>query len=530
MNLKLLVSRGYFCEELPPPFQTDVFGSKCHTVLKYYQSLAKIEKEDIKETGAVRYSIPKVGMHRRQNGIPNPVHQLHLSDVIVSQWMEITKIYQKSTFSVSIPKIDKKGKRAIIQLGRFDLFKDKCIEASFDKFYELKLDISKYFSSIYTHSIPWAIHTKKVAKARRRDNSLLGNMLDKALQYGQFAQTKGIPIGTDTSRIIAEIIGCAIDETFRNKLKKENIEPRGHRFVDDIHFFFSSRQEAETALKIYQTILHEYSLELNEDKTEIKSTPCCFENNWNQIISGSHIRNFKPDIQRSDLKNFVNLLISLSIRYPKDSVIKYGVRRLQSQKIYRSNWGLFEALLYKLAISEPSILPNLLAILLQNKIYVSIKKLQKFISAILDQNIFKANHFEVSWALWFAKTFKIKVPQKNAQQIIDARDVISSLIILDLNHSKLISGKLRLRDLTNEFTKENLTGEYWLLIYEAAYKGWIPKSPISLISFFEKLEKLNIYFYDADLQVEYEKVSNIVFTMSDRKKIKMLVPKAVSEY
>jgi hypothetical protein len=238
MTIKKLISHGYFSEELPPPFTTELFGNKLRKVQSIIAALDAAEKKKLNETNFVKYSIPKVGIHRRLNGIPNPFHQLALSIEIYKNWSKIKKHYKKSTLSASIPEIDKSNRRAILQFAKFEIFKEKCIESSFDTFFELKSDISKYFPSIYTHSIPWAIHTKQIAKTRRRDRTLYGNILDECLRFGQSGQTIGMPIGTDTSRIIAELIGCSIDEELVKQLKKENIRIKGYRFVDDCHFFF----------------------------------------------------------------------------------------------------------------------------------------------------------------------------------------------------------------------------------------------------------------------------------------------------
>jgi hypothetical protein len=77
--------------------------------------------------------------------------------------------------------------------------------------YLLATDLSQFYPSIYTHSIPWALHTKSVAKAKPNDYSLLGNVLDLAMRNGQDKQTIGIPIGPDTSLVIAEAILSSVD-------------------------------------------------------------------------------------------------------------------------------------------------------------------------------------------------------------------------------------------------------------------------------------------------------------------------------
>ena len=73
-------------------------------------------------------------------------------------------------------------------------------------------DISSFYPSVYTHTIPWALHSKAVAKKNKAKNdTYFGNILDGCSMGVQDWQTVGLPIGPDTSHIIAEIIGVAID-------------------------------------------------------------------------------------------------------------------------------------------------------------------------------------------------------------------------------------------------------------------------------------------------------------------------------
>jgi len=501
MTLKDLLSNGYFSEELPPPFTTELLGNNLRKVISIIKSLPSLEAKKLSETNFVRYSTPKVGIHRRLNGLPNPYHQTILSQAIYKNWSKIKKHYKKSKISASIPEVDKSGKRSIIQFSKFEEFKEEVISASFDSFYEFKTDISKYFPSIYTHSIPWAIHTKAVAKTQRRNKALYGNIIDECVRYGQSGQTIGLPIGTDTSRIIAELIGCSIDEELTKQLKKEGIVLKGKRFVDDYHFFFYSQADAEKGLKHFQRILGDFSLNINEEKTSINKAPFFFENNWNNQITSFPFR-FVSKYQKLDLRNYFNLLINLSKQYPNDSVIKYGIKRLRKEKIHITNWKIYESLVYSLSIAEGAILPDLLAILLQNKKHVDIARLNSVIKSLLNQHVYQGNHFEISWALWIAKSFNLKIPNNIAQSIIDSRDIVSILILLDLKQSKLVSPKLNTSDIQLEFNQDGLTNEYWLLVYEASHKGWIPSTALGTVKFFSDISANGVSFYDNTKQIE----------------------------
>src|ERR1022692_4555816 len=107
----------------------------------------------------------------------------------------------------------------------------------------LPADFSRFYNSIYTHSIPWAIHGKVNARADR-EYALYGNRLDLRVRDTQDQQTGGIPVGPDTSFLLAEVIASAID----TELVQSVGELKGTRYIDDYHLYFGSAADAESAL------------------------------------------------------------------------------------------------------------------------------------------------------------------------------------------------------------------------------------------------------------------------------------------
>lgn len=502
MKTENLVSNGYLpIEELPPPFTTEELGLASIALYNHFKSLDNSIKKKYRETQCIQYSTPKVGLSRRIFGIPNPIHQIELSKIISDNWNEIRRIYNNSKISASVPKKDFKGTRAIKKFD-FKKFKEKRIEVSFNKVFELKTDIAKYFPSIYTHAIPWAMHTKKLAKKKRNDSSLIGNLIDKALRSGQSGQTNGIPIGPDTSRIIAEILGCTFDQKLTEKFS--NIV--GYRFIDDCYFYFSSYSEAERVFKCFEAILTDYGLDINEEKTSIRKLPFPYESNWVIELSNFNIRNSIKG-QRTDLMNFISLSFNLTIDNPKDSVLKFAIKKLSYQKILRPNWKLFQALLFKIGISEPVTLPILLKILLNHPDWINKDMIDQFIHEILEEHIYKGHNFEVAWALWIAKCFSIDIKDSTAQKIFKSRDVISIIIALDLKEIGLITELVDLSQIEAELTEDGLINEWWLLTYESVKKGWLKPSDPKLLKnseYFSELEKRDIEFYNPSKESKIE--------------------------
>lgn len=141
--------------------------------------------------------------------------------------------------------------------------------------YLLTTDLSQFYPSIYTHSIPWSLHTKSVAKARQNDYTLLGNVLDLATRNGQYRQTAGIPIGTDTSLVIAEAILSSVDAKLGVAIAK-----RGFRYIDDIGCGFRTITEAEETLGQLHHLIGDLQLQLNPRKTRITELPSELEASW----------------------------------------------------------------------------------------------------------------------------------------------------------------------------------------------------------------------------------------------------------
>lgn len=499
LTIENLLSLGYFCEELPPPFTSNELGKKYKLLAPIISSVAK--KDKLNDTLCVDYVAAKVGIHRRNLSIPNPYPQIKLSEIIISKWIEIEKHYSKSTLSISKPEIDKANKRAITYLNKFEIFKESCIKAAAAKHYRLTLDIAKYFPSIYTHSIPWAIHGKIAAK-NDRTAKLWGNSVDLYIRASNSNQTKGVPIGTDTSRIIAEIIGCEIDYEFMNCMSKQGVKMEGYRFVDDCRFFFDNLSDAEKALKEYQKILNQYSLNLNDNKTSIDVIPFRFDSSWKCLINALPLESINSKRQRTQLKNYFNQLLHEALNNPKDSVIKYGIKRLLRLNIYSQNIDIFEPLLFNLVLCEPAILPDLAVLLHKYKTKFSRQAIQSFIYSILNRNVHNEHHFVVSWTLWIAKCWQIKIPRPIAQAIIDSRDVVSIIILLDMHALNLIETPLSFSDLLLDLNNECLFNGLWLLGYEVEYHKWLPLKNISQSPFYSELKRQKINFYDPKIDLD----------------------------
>lgn len=527
MKIEHLLRKGYFPKELPPPFTTKYFSKNFKSMdaswnkiksqmnrddKKLYQQKYK---EKFKSSRCVTFSLPKKKFSRRNIEIPNPFHHSILCKSICDNWEEIDNFCRKSKISLSMPVINtSKGGRAVKTLKTFPDFESECLINSFDKLYELKTDISWFYPTLYTHTIPWALHGKKIAKRDSSDN-LFGNTLDKNIRNCKYGQTTGIPIGPDTSHIIAEIVTCGIDQLL---IKKLNLI-KGYRWYDDSCLYFSSKEDAERGLKHLQYILNDFQLSINEEKTSISIFPTTFDEIWTIQIGTFEFRNnkekdenYRAKEQKTDIERYFKLAFYLTNKYPEDSVLSYAISRFESVPIMAENWELFESLILKSALSNPLLLQRIIPLLVAYIELVDKNKISKVIEEILGIHAPMGHSYEISWALWLAKTFDIEIESSSAKDIFESYDVISILIALDLRDEGLIDSSIDLSPIIEDLTEDSLFEEKWLLTYESIIQKWvvpINSNPLETNEYFNILREHEIKFYDKTIKEKPLKIKGL---------------------
>lgn len=144
----------------------------------------------------------------------------------------------------------------------------------------LHTDVTDCYGSLYTHSIPWAIHGIPEAKQNKTRKSLLGNKMDSHIQAGRYGQTNGISQGSVLMDFIAELVLGFVDQQIHNKLGDPE-DFRILRYRDDYRIFANSDDRAEEILKIISNELRSVGMKLGVSKTFMSKN----------IIEGS----IKPD-------------------------------------------------------------------------------------------------------------------------------------------------------------------------------------------------------------------------------------------
>ena len=143
-----------------------------------------------------------------------------------------------------------------------------------------KLDVTRCFENIYTHSISWAVKSKEYAKATTKSYNF-ESQFDEIMRNANHGETAGILVGSEVSRIFAEIILQQIDVAVIKELEKkglrEGVEYKIKRYVDDYFIFCNSHNDDQLIINVVRTCLEEYKLFLNDDKSVLYERPFASE-------------------------------------------------------------------------------------------------------------------------------------------------------------------------------------------------------------------------------------------------------------
>jgi hypothetical protein len=242
-----LVTRGYYPEAyvLPPCFAVTKHPKYGKV---YFPHTAKKFTPRVTEYQQVHF--PKTDYTDRTFGVIDPELHSDLAHAFASNWKTVLAaiFHPKNkvcSYSFPVP-VDSKNPGSIGQLrsGRmiyeFMEMAENDIAAIAHRFKLLiKSDVKNFYPSLYTHSIPWALHGKAFIRkpANRTNYSFVGNRLDKLFQNSNDGCTNGLPIGPAVSDIAAELVMSAVDRQLSATIPDDAVVVR---FKDDYRILVRS--------------------------------------------------------------------------------------------------------------------------------------------------------------------------------------------------------------------------------------------------------------------------------------------------
>lgn len=495
LNLSHILGRGYFPRELPPPFKTTDFAD---FVRRCGRSVPPALASDSFVSKCATHNLARSGTLRRTLGIPNPVNFYRLARFVRRNWRFLSSHTAKSKISLTTPS-EGSQERAIGRRHALQTLPERRAMLRSRSRYVLQTDISRFYHSIYTHSIPWALHGKAEAKADKSAR-LIGNELDRLVREGQDRQTIGVPIGPDTSLLIAEILLSSVD----GELEKRGVR-NGLRYIDDYDFGFQTLADAEDALYLLQEILNEYELALNPSKTEIITLPWPIEK-----LSISELRTFhfreSPAAQHSDLLHYFDKAFAYAHENQKNAILGYAVSRLSGITVHERNLEFCENLLLQCAISEPGTISFVLNQLLKyRELGYALKQdhISDVLNSIIEQHAPQGHGSDVAWALWGLLVLRRQLRKTAASHAARMKDPVVAILLCDADDNGLVPQTTNWDYFASLMLPEDLHGDMWLFSYEANRREWFKsctkRDHVSSTPAFAMLKKAGVSFYDETL-------------------------------
>lgn len=491
-----LLKRGYFPSEMPPPFTTEHFA---HYINRKHPRLpGPFVQHKAKLSNWGKFNLARNGLKRRNLGIVNPINFYRIANIIVEDWHHIQAICHSSRPSVTTP-IYQASKSAIHRAfdhKGFQLRQRKRDILGCGKRYALKADISKCYESIYTHTVSWALDGKAAAKAAKPGApSGTGFLIDQEIRDAQDRQSVGVPIGPDTSFLVAEALLSSID------YELTRIYPKSYfRLMDDYEFFFSNYSDCLEAEKNLTQVLGSYELRLNDAKTEIIELPLPSQPKWLKKLYDMEREKNKLKFARKALDE----AFELRHEYPDEPILRYTLQLIGDALKEESHWQELQYPLMSLSLHEPGLLPQIIDIVEFNRensrTRTDIWHFAESAYALMDDAIPRHHLSEISWAIWAHILFSVPLDRSQSQRLADMNCSVVGLLILDALNQGLTPSHLDTTQLQSSMSAHELTGANWLLAYESAVKGW-PKDRastayVSSVDGFKELSKAGVCFYE----------------------------------
>lgn len=465
-----LIRKGYFPENLPPAFCSDKIASSIANV-----SDGEWCSHSRRQVLPATYNASKRGLGRRTFSFVHPETIHDLAKFSSERWEQCQEFFDRTPFSISKPRYLEKGNRAI-EISSYKELEVARLNRLAHYRYIAKTDISRFYHSIYTHAIPWAFHGKSVAKADRNSNSakVFFNRADHILRCGQDGQTVGIPVGPDTSRILAEVVATAIDLEFNKHCDAPDFDLVRH--VDDVWIGTHTQADAERVLWKYREAIREFELDVNESKTCIYSSDFQFGDRWPHELSSMLGTAFElPHRQGSEhLRAALEYAFQMAVRTADDGVLRYVIRYIDRFDIGWSHWASIEPFLKRAVVHFGHTVDYVTRVIVwrhltSNDLDISIWS--KILTATVARHGKTGNDSEVCWAIYACARLQLPISDEIAADVIRNCGALSLVALLNCVEKGLVS-KSAFKYVSDRMTTETACGRFWPVLLEWKSRRW----------------------------------------------------------
>jgi hypothetical protein len=481
--LGALIQTAYLPAEIPPVVTARHFADYARAEFKNLKKLKASTKTLQTPTLYDRYNIPRENGTRRDLALVHPRSQLNLSMILTERHQLIRQIITDMKVSRYRADADLKNFKAFKGISFSNLDRARA-EIARRKAWILSADISRFFYTIYTHSIPWAVLGKDKVKQtlfggkKTKKISHWTGEIDAALQNCQSRETFGIPVGPDTSRIVAEILlsGIHSDLTFSTILKNGT----GYRLVDDFFLGFDSERECQDALAALSNALSQFNLQLNDEKTSIRSATDIFMERWRFELIGASISIHDEQRQMRDIRKVSELALYHASQIGNSHPIKWITQKLSNLKYFDRNFGLLLTTLLRFGRDFPVVMNLVCVFIINNKSkckgFIAQSHIKSWVRAIFAARSRDSHDFEITWALVVCGALNIRVSRSDFGNYLPSICSVAFALLGLLDSRGLLVEPLSAFRWRPQVKNGGLDGHHWLMFYESVLRGWTKDS------------------------------------------------------
>ena len=518
-----LLCKGYFPKELPPVFTTQDFGVHVDDILCDWEKAGVFQKikgrgklprgkklngaysYKFRSTEAERISKPKRGYERREIHITHPLPQALLAMEIGVHWRSVQGWLSRQTFSVDVIRVGQEFERAIKGIN-FSVHEAKksYLEATSD--WVVTTDITRFYPSIYTHSIAWAAYGKERVKQNLNVyKGSLADRLDLLVRSCNRNQTVGIPIGPETSRIIAETISARIDQAYAIQFPDSAIDSID-RLQDDWTIGVGTLEQSGQVLSAISRIYRNFGLDINGSKTSIDRIVTERKSAWISELN-AFLSHRNGTLAGTRLREFLELTLVLQSQNQSAPVVSYALSVIEGVEVAVGDIPATESFLIKAAVVSSISMDRICRVILDIQSRTnsfSAKRIGERFAKLAAVKLEKGHHYEAMWLLYTLRGLKRPVDIRSLSALLSSENSAAiSLILLDMESKGLCIGKLPVSFWESKISKRSIESDWtWLLAYEAFRNGWMTdKENLLDEPLFKALASRNVVFYDPNRNI-----------------------------
>ncbi|HMV69488.1 MAG TPA: RNA-directed DNA polymerase [Myxococcota bacterium] len=479
-----LMCRGYLPAELPPIFTSQALGGCVRDAAREPRLAAWVDAGGFE---LATFNLARQGVVRRRLTLPHPLPQLRLAAQIEAHRADLhgaVEALGPAKVSQTTLALAPAG-RALERGLSHEALTDAYASVRASTRYLVEADITQCYDSVYTHALGWALAGRDRCKAWLREprqaragpawrDVQVAEELDRAARACQRGETRGLPIGPDTSLVLAEVILAAADRLWVRRLPAG---ARATRLVDDYRVGARTRADADQILGDIAAAVQAFGMTLNPKKSRVVELPAPIDAPWVTALKALLREGGQPSArqQRRDLLVVFDTAAALARANADAHVFAYALSLIRSMDVHASNWPLAQDLLLQIALAEPGVLPRCLLELLWHRDRRGLPLDPAKHGAVLHELIARhapAGHSsEVVWSLWGLRELGIGLPDDLVPAIERMDDPFVWVTALVLEADGLAAGVARRFE--GRLTLDDLTGPLWPAACEALWSDLI---------------------------------------------------------